>query len=64
MTNKWYESIAELAAIYGEMCVINETPRKEQTPQQTDRLNVLRKECVLLHQRRIELNLLKQVHIG
>lgn len=41
MTNHhWYESVAELAAIYGEMCAINETPRKEQTPEQTDRLNV------------------------
>lgn len=55
-TNAWYESIAELAAIYGEMCAINETPRKDQTAQQTDRLNQLRKEAIQLHYKRILLN--------
>jgi len=52
----WYESIAELAAIYGEMCAINETPRKDQTPEQTDRLKVLRQECINLHYERILMN--------
>jgi membrane protein insertase Oxa1/YidC/SpoIIIJ len=54
---EWYSSMAELAAIYGEMCAINETPRKDQTKQQTDRLNVLRKECIVIHHKRILMNL-------
>ena len=58
MTSKvaWYESMAELAAIYGEMCHINETPTKDQTIEQKERLRVLRKECVDVHYRRIVLN--------
>lgn len=51
----WYESMAELAAIYGEMCAINVTPRKEQTAEQADRLTILRAECVAVHYRRIAL---------
>lgn len=53
----WYESMAELAAVYGEMCAINETPRSQQTPQQTQRLNELRSECVAIHGRRIAMNM-------
>ena len=49
----WYRPSAELAAIYGEMCAINETPRKEQTEVQTARLNVLRAECVAIHEKRL-----------
>lgn len=61
MTNHhWYKSVAELAAIYGEMCAINETPRKEQTPEQTDRLNVLRNQCVAVHLKRITMNMTGQ----
>lgn len=51
----WYESIAELAAVYGEMCAINETPRKDQTLSQTERLKELRAECVASHYKRITL---------
>lgn len=57
MNSAWYEAMAELAAIYGEMCAINETPRKEQTPEQLDRLTQLRRECVVLHHKRIILSL-------
>lgn len=49
----WYESVAELAAVYGEMCAINETKRDDQTPEQTARLAHLRSECVALHKKRI-----------
>lgn len=49
----WIRSEAELAAIYGEMGSIHETPRKEQTAQQTERLKDLRAACVALHERRI-----------
>jgi hypothetical protein len=52
----WYESMAELAAVYGEMCAINETPSKDQTQEQKDRLRVLRAECVAIHYRRIAMN--------
>lgn len=49
----WYESVAELAAVYGEMCAINETKRDDQTPEQTARLAQLRAECVAIHKKRI-----------
>lgn len=49
----WYQTTAELAAIYGEMCAINETPAKDQTPAQQERLKVLRSECVAIQYRRI-----------
>lgn len=52
----WYESMAELAAVYGEMCAINETKRDDQTPEQTARLSHLRAECVAIHKKRITLN--------
>lgn len=54
--NNWYESTAKLDAIYGEMCAINETPRKDQTQEQTDRLKILRQECIDLHYKRILMN--------
>jgi hypothetical protein len=52
----WFESMAELAAVYGEMCAINETKRDDQTPEQTARLAHLRAECVAIHKKRITLN--------
>lgn len=52
---EWYQSMAELAAVYGEMCAINETPSKSQTTEQKERLKVLRAECVNIHYKRIAL---------
>jgi len=52
----WNQTTAELASIYGEMCAINETPSKDQSPEQIARLKVLRSECVGIHHRRIALN--------
>ena len=54
--NSWYESIAELAAVYGEMCEINKTKPDDQTSEQIARLKVLRAECVALHYKRIAIN--------
>lgn len=51
----WYQSIADLSAIYGEICAINETPTKYQTAEQIARLKVLRQQCVAAHYNRIEL---------
>lgn len=55
-TGDWYQSMAELAAVYGEICAINETPLKNQTMEQAERLKVLRAECINIHYRRIALN--------
>lgn len=51
----WHKTDAELAAIYGEMSAINETPRKEQSVVQADRLTVLRQEAVAICERRYRL---------
>lgn len=51
----WHKTDAELAAIYGEMSSINETPRKEQSVVQADRLTVLRQEAVAICDRRYRL---------
>ncbi len=53
----WYAHIPTLAAVYGEMCMINETLLNEQTDGQKERLKVLRSECVAAHNLRIEANL-------
>lgn len=58
---QWYETVAETAAIYGEMCAINETERKKQSPEQAERLVELRAECVALHYKRIALAQTKQM---
>lgn len=58
-STEWAETVAIGNAIYGEMCAINETPAKDQTPQQKERLEKLRQECVELHHKRILLNQLR-----
>lgn len=48
----WNHITAELAAIYGEMAAINETPAKDQADGQRERLKVLRAEAVAIGERR------------
>jgi len=51
----WNHTTAELAAIYGEMAAINETPAKEQSDAQRERLKNLRAEAVAIGVRRYAL---------
>lgn len=55
MPTAWNHTTSELAAIYGEMAAINETPAKDQSEGQRERLKALRAEAVEIGSKRYSL---------